>query len=68
MMDRQTDGQATQAKTICLPTLTGGDILTCELNILAIFFHAQYSHKEMHCIENFNLSEQAYNHENSNKE
>ena len=25
--DRQTDGQTTQAKTICLPTLKGGDII-----------------------------------------
>ena len=29
--DRQTDGQTTRAKTICLPTLRGGDIISLTL-------------------------------------
>ena len=38
LCDRRMDGQTTQAKTICLPTLKGGDIIMYKISLKRYFF------------------------------
>ena len=54
--DRQTDGQTdARGKTICLPTLKGGDIIMGLISNMWLFFVTQYNSSVSSFVSNFRI-------------